>query len=85
MTGFISGTPTPPELKVDYPSRVWLHRDTGNLWECLPTSLGGYAIASIDIENTPFTSWIDWSDRGFFHFEDDEVYKHEFFIDLGEL
>jgi hypothetical protein len=67
---------------------VWMHKKTGQLWEHLPTSLGGYGLASVDIDNLApgeFTDWRDFADRKLFLFDDEPFYKPENFENLGEL
>lgn len=66
------------------PIEVWMHKKTGKLYEHLPTCLG-YALASVDIENTEFTNWYDWRERGLFYFNDEKFYNPKNFENLGEL
>lgn len=68
-------------------SHVWIHKKTAQLYEHLPTSLGGYGLASIDLENyeIPFTGWYDWCERKLFVFDDEPFYNPKNFENLGKL
>ncbi len=78
-------SPIKIQMDKNKPIEVWIHKETGQLWEHLPTSFMGYALASIDIDNTDFTGWHDWCDKGYFYFDDEEFYNPDNFENLGEL
>lgn len=67
-------------------SRVWLHKETGELYERF-YSVFGYALTRVDLDNSAeiFTEWSDWIKRKLFAFDDCELYDKKKFIDLGEL